>query len=58
MDEQNKLKTKLNLEANKNGSMAQDFNEVKKLGKEMNSAKTGSELKQEDNKTSDPLQSE
>ncbi|MBM7652649.1 hypothetical protein [Neobacillus cucumis] len=56
MDERNKLKTKLKVEAKKNGSMAQDFNEVKKLGKEMKSAKTGSELKQEDNLTPDPLQ--
>lgn len=48
-DLQEKVKTSYN------GSMATDFSEVKKLGKEMNAAKTGSELKQ-DNLTSDPIQ--
>ncbi|WP_176541055.1 MULTISPECIES: hypothetical protein [unclassified Bacillus (in: firmicutes)] len=56
MDEMNKLKTKLKVEGNKNGSMTQDFDDVKKLGKEMKKAKTGSELEKEDNKTPDPLQ--
>ncbi|HSU79621.1 MAG TPA: hypothetical protein VLK78_04340 [Candidatus Angelobacter sp.] len=56
MDEMNRLKTKLKVEAKKNGSMAADFDEVKKLGKEMKKAKTGSELQEEDNLTPDPLQ--
>ncbi|WP_180960153.1 hypothetical protein [Neobacillus cucumis] len=56
MDEMNKLKTKLKVETEKNGSMAQNFEEVKKLGKEMKEAKTGSELEEEDDKTQDPLQ--
>ncbi|MCQ6282647.1 hypothetical protein [Bacillus sp. EB600] len=38
-----------------NSSMAQDFSEIKKLGKEMKAAKTGSEL-QKANLTSDPIQ--
>ena len=56
MDEMNRLKTKLKVEAKKNGSMAENFDEVKKLGKEMKKAKTGSELQEEDNLTPDPLQ--
>ncbi|MEH7416307.1 multidrug ABC transporter ATPase [Neobacillus drentensis] len=56
MNELNKLKTKLKVEAKKNGSMTQDFDDVKKLGKEMKKAKTGTQLEEEDNKTPDPLQ--
>ena len=56
MDEMKKLKTKLKVEAKKNGSMAQDFEEVKRLGKEMKEAKTGSQLKEEEDLSPDPLQ--
>ena len=43
------------VKAANNSSMAQDFDEIKRLGKEMNVAKTGSELRQE-NLSSDPIQ--
>ncbi|ULT56871.1 hypothetical protein L1999_28345 [Neobacillus drentensis] len=56
MDELKKLKTKLKVETEKNGSMAQNFDEVKKLGKQMTKAKTGTELKEERGLTPDPLQ--
>jgi len=39
-----------------NSSMAQNLDEVKELGKQMKKAKTGTELKEERNKTQDPLQ--
>jgi hypothetical protein len=38
-----------------NGSMAQNFDEMEKLGKEMEEAKTNKELKEE-KKTPDPKQ--
>ncbi|MFD0826556.1 hypothetical protein ACT8ZR_12915 [Neobacillus sp. M.A.Huq-85] len=41
--------------SNNNSSMAQNLDEMKKLGKEMKEQKTGSELR-EDNLTQDPLQ--
>ncbi|WP_462410257.1 hypothetical protein [Neobacillus sp. Marseille-QA0830] len=41
-----------------NGSMARNLEEVKKLGKEMEQAKTGTELEEEDHKTADPLQNQ
>lgn len=39
-----------------NSSMAKDLDEIKKLGKEMEKAKTGTKLLEEENLTSDPLQ--
>ena len=48
------LQVKLN-DAN-NSSMAQDLDEIKKLGKEMKKAKTGTELQEEENLTPDPKQ--
>ncbi|MGX6445564.1 hypothetical protein ACWM35_20300 [Neobacillus sp. K501] len=39
-----------------NGSMAQNFEEMKKLGKEMENAKTNKELKEEEKLTPDPKQ--
>jgi len=39
-----------------NGSMARNLKEMKRLGKEMTEAKTGTQLKEEDNLTPDPLQ--
>jgi hypothetical protein len=48
------LHVKLN--AANNSSMAQDLNEMKKLGKEMSNAKTGPELQEEENLTPDPKQ--
>lgn len=39
-----------------NSSMAQNYAEIKKLGKEMEAVKTGSDL-QKENLTSDPIQS-
>ena len=39
-----------------NGSMAQNLDEMKKLGKEMSTMKTGSQQLEEDNKTPDPIQ--
>jgi hypothetical protein len=44
------------VEKNKNGSMAQDLGEMKKLGKEMSKMKTGTQQLEEDNLISDPLQ--
>lgn len=40
-----------------NSSMAQNLNEMKKLGKEMEETKTGSELREE-NLTQDPQQND
>jgi len=48
------LQVKLN-DAN-NSSMAQNLDEMKKLGKEMKQAKTGTELQEEENLTPDPKQ--
>jgi hypothetical protein len=48
------LQVKLN-NAN-NSSMARDLDEIKKLGKEMDNAKTGTELQEEENLTQDPKQ--
>lgn len=39
-----------------NSSMTQDLDEMKKLGKEMDQAKTGTELLEEANLTQDPKQ--
>ncbi len=59
MDEAAEIK-KLNLhikvKTENNGSMAQNLDEVKKLGKEMKKAKTGTELQEQDNLDPDPLQ--
>jgi hypothetical protein len=41
---------------NNNSSMAQDLDEMKKLGKEMDQAKTDTKLKEEENLTPDPKQ--
>ncbi|WP_035423705.1 hypothetical protein [Bacillus sp. UNC438CL73TsuS30] len=41
--------------SNNNSSMAQNLDEMKKLGKEMKEQKTGSELREE-NLSPDPLQ--
>ncbi|WP_197032438.1 hypothetical protein [Bacillus sp. UNC41MFS5] len=39
-----------------NSSMAQNLEEIKKLGKEMEEEKTGPELKKEEKQTPDPQQ--
>lgn len=52
---QNKEDFQEKIKESDNSSMAQDFSEIKKLGKEMSAAKTGSELQQA-NLTSDPIQ--
>lgn len=44
------------IKTSNNSSMVQNYDEIKKLGKEMEAAKTGSEL-QKENLTSDPIQS-
>ena len=44
------------LKSANNSSMAQNLDEVKELGKQMKKAKTGTELKEERNKTQDPQQ--
>jgi phage terminase large subunit len=44
------------VEKNNNGSMAQNLDEMKKLGKEMNHMKTGSQQLEDGNLTPDPLQ--
>ncbi|MEH7082280.1 hypothetical protein V7139_06040 [Neobacillus drentensis] len=44
------------VQAANNSSMAQNLEEIKKLGKEMKEAKTGTELEEEKNKTPDPQQ--
>jgi hypothetical protein len=43
------------VKSNNNSSMAQDLDEIKKLGKEMEQAKTDTEL-QEEEQTQDPKQ--
>ena len=43
------------VQSNNNSSMAQDLEEIKKLGKEMEQAPTDNEL-QEENQTRDPKQ--
>ena len=43
------------VQSNNNSSMAQDLEEIKKLGKEMEQAPTDTEL-QEENQTRDPKQ--
>ena len=43
------------VQSNNNSSMAQDLDEIKKLGKEMEQAPTDTEL-QEENQTRDPKQ--
>jgi phage terminase large subunit len=48
--------TPQSVEKNKNGSMAQNLDEMKKLGKEMNHMKTGSQHLEEENLIPDPLQ--
>ena len=48
------LQDKLN--DSNNSSMAQDLDEIKKLGKEMKKAKTGTELQEEENLSPDPKQ--
>lgn len=48
--------TPQSVEKNKNGSMAQNLDEMKKLGKEMNQMKTGSQHLEEENLIPDPLQ--
>ena len=54
----NKLKElkQLSVEKNNNGSMAQNLNEMKKLGKEMSNMKTGSQHLEDDNLIPDPIQ--
>ncbi|MBT2723665.1 hypothetical protein [Bacillus sp. ISL-46] len=44
------------VEKNNNGTMAQDLDEVKKLGKEMSNMKTGTQQLEEENLIPDPLQ--
>ncbi|WP_040207050.1 hypothetical protein [Neobacillus jeddahensis] len=47
---------KIEVTSANNSSMAQDLTEMKRLGKEMKQAKTGTELQDEDELTPDPLQ--
>ena len=44
------------VEKNKNGSMARNLDEMKKLGKEMSNMKTGSQQLEDDNQIPDPIQ--
>ena len=53
---QRKKDTPIKLNTANNSSMAQDLDEIKKLGKEMNNVKTGTELQEEENLTPDPKQ--
>ena len=53
---QRKKDTPIKLNTANNSSMAQDLDEIKKLGKEMNNAKTGTELQEEEDLTPDPKQ--
>jgi hypothetical protein len=53
---QRKKDTHDKLDIANNSSMAQDLDEIKKLGKEMDNAKTGTELEEEENLTPDPKQ--
>jgi hypothetical protein len=59
MMDDKKMKRKRNLhykvQSNNNSSMAQDLEEMKKLGKEMEQAPTDTEL-EEENQTRDPKQ--
>jgi hypothetical protein len=59
MMDDKKMKRKRDLhykvQSNNNSSMAQDLEEIKKLGKEMEQAPTDTEL-QEENQTRDPKQ--
>jgi hypothetical protein len=52
---QRKRDLRYKVKSNNNSSMAQDLDEIKKLGKEMDQAKTDTEL-QEENLTQDPKQ--
>ena len=53
---QRKKDTPIKLNTANNSSMAQDLDEIKKLGKEMNNAKTGTEIQEEEDLTPDPKQ--
>ncbi|MBT2727738.1 hypothetical protein J7E63_12405 [Bacillus sp. ISL-75] len=48
--------TPQSVEKNNNGSMAQNLDEIKKLGKEMNQMKTGSQQQENENLIPDPIQ--
>ena len=52
---QRKRDLRYKVQSNNNSSMAQDLDEIKKLGKEMEQAQTDTEL-QEENQTQDPKQ--
>lgn len=52
---QGKKNLRFKIKANDNSSMAQNLNEIEKLGKEMEQNKTEQELKEE-NLTQDPKQ--
>jgi hypothetical protein len=52
---QRKKDLRYKVKSNNNSSMAQDLDEIKKLGKEMEQAKTNTEL-QEEELTQDPKQ--
>jgi hypothetical protein len=52
---QRKRDLRYKVKSNNNSSMAQDLDEIKKLGKEMEQAKTDTEL-QEEELTQDPKQ--
>lgn len=54
--EQRKKDIHVKLKANDNSSMVQNLDEIKKLGKEMDNAKTGPEIQEEENLTPDPKQ--
>jgi hypothetical protein len=56
---ENETKKKdLDVEVNKtnNSSMAQNLDEIKRLGKELDQTKIGTELQEEENLTPDPKQ--
>lgn len=53
---QQKKDLHVKLKANDNSSMAQNLDEIKKLGKEMNNMKTGPEIQEEENLIPDPKQ--
>ena len=58
MDDKRKIRKRdlrYKVQSNDNSSMAQDLEEIKKLGKEMEQAPTDTEL-EEDNQTRDPKQ--
>ncbi|MFB5193743.1 hypothetical protein ACE198_02330 [Neobacillus sp. KR4-4] len=52
--ETKKRDLKEKVEKSNNSSMAQNLEEIKKLGKEMEEEKTGTELKKEEKQTPDP----